>query len=490
MSELPNGWIEVSLLEFIQYLPTGVPHYTGEKEYYSTGSIQNSNYSPEGIFTFENRPSRANRLSKIGDVLQARMKGTDKGLMVEERLNEKLFSTGFIQLRPYQYTYENKLLYYYVKSKIFIDQKDELATGSTQEALTDAKAKELKIIVPPFNEQKRIVEKLNKLLASVEESKARLDKIPVIIKRFRQSVLNAAVTGELTKDLRERNLEVENTQQLFVRITEVRAKRHQQEIEAAKKEKRKPVSYRKLIPNLGKDFETFEIPKNWEWVDLNFLMDETKPFCYGVVQPGTDLSTGNFLIRAGDLQNNTVHLSYLRKISSQIDLKYKRSKLKGGELLITVVGAGIGEVAIAPTECRGYNIARAVAKIPIKDFSTEYILLWLNSSSAYKWLKSSAREVARPTLNLEQLATIPVPVAPLKEQDEIVKRVETLFKKADEIEERYKKAKEYVDKLTQAILAKAFRGELVPQDPNDEPAEKLLERIREEREKQYKLKKN
>ncbi|MCX5895575.1 MAG: restriction endonuclease subunit S [Proteobacteria bacterium] len=69
------------------------------------------------------------------------------------------------------------------------------------------------------------------------------------------------------------------------------------------------------------------------------------------------------------------------------------------------------------------------------------------------------------------------------EQQEIVRRVEALFKKADEIEARYQKAKAFVDKLTQSILAKAFRGELVPQDPNDEPASELLKRIKEEREK-------
>ena len=63
----------------------------------------------------------------------------------------------------------------------------------------------------------------------------------------------------------------------------------------------------------------------------------------------------------------------------------------------------------------------------------------------------------------------------------IVRRVEALFKKADEIEERYKKAKAFVDRLTQSILAKAFRGELVPQDPNDEPASVLLEKIKAEK---------
>ena len=72
-------------------------------------------------------------------------------------------------------------------------------------------------------------------------------------------------------------------------------------------------------------------------------------------------------------------------------------------------------------------------------------------------------------------------VVPLAEQQEIVRRVEALFKLADEIEARYNKAKAYVDKLAQSILAKAFRGELVPQDPNDEPASVLLERIRGQR---------
>ncbi|PIP07466.1 MAG: type I restriction endonuclease subunit S, partial [Syntrophobacterales bacterium CG23_combo_of_CG06-09_8_20_14_all_48_27] len=67
------------------------------------------------------------------------------------------------------------------------------------------------------------------------------------------------------------------------------------------------------------------------------------------------------------------------------------------------------------------------------------------------------------------------------EQFRIARRVEALFKIADQIETRYQKAKAYVDKLTQAILANAFRGELVPQDPNDEPASALLERIRQER---------
>jgi type I restriction enzyme S subunit len=78
---------------------------------------------------------------------------------------------------------------------------------------------------------------------------------------------------------------------------------------------------------------------------------------------------------------------------------------------------------------------------------------------------------------LENLRLLPTALPPLGEQEEIIRRVEALFKTADALEARYRKAKAHVDKLTQSILAKAFRGELVPQDPNDEPAFMLLDRI-------------
>jgi len=96
-------------------------------------------------------------------------------------------------------------------------------------------------------------------------------------------------------------------------------------------------------------------------------------------------------------------------------------------------------------------------------------------------LQTVAYGQGKPGLNLDNIREVIVAVPPLPEQHEIVRRVEALFKKADESEVRYKKAKTFVDRLTQSILAKAFRGELVPQDPNDEPASELLKRIKAER---------
>lgn len=109
----------------------------------------------------------------------------------------------------------------------------------------------------------------------------------------------------------------------------------------------------------------------------------------------------------------------------------------------------------------------------------EYVINYLNSIPGLIELRKNAKHaVNQSSINQQDVKAAIINLPPFEEQNEIVKRVEALFKKADEIEERYKKANAYVDKLTQSILAKAFRCELVPQDPNDESAEKLLERVR------------
>lgn len=356
----------------------------------------------------------------------------------------------------------------------------ETSTGTGLQHINKEFFKECKIPLPPLPEQRRIVEKLDALMARINSSKARLEKISTLLKNFRQSVLAAAANGELTKEWREENDSIEKADELTSRITKERKEKYLVEITNAKKEgKRKPTEYDNYEVNLRAEFGMFEIPETWRWVDFRFIMTEDKPFCYGVVQPGNEDEKGNFLIRAGDLKNNTVDTSKLRTISKQVDEEYSRSKVEGGEILITVVGAGIGECGIVPTSCRGYNIARAVAKVPVQDFNTKYLLYWLNSSTANGWMKGESREVARPTLNLEQLKTIPVPLPPIEEQKEIVLKVEELFHYADTIEAHYQKANIWLNKLPQSLLSKAFRGELVPQIESDQPANKLLEKIKE-----------
>jgi type I restriction enzyme S subunit len=119
----------------------------------------------------------------------------------------------------------------------------------------------------------------------------------------------------------------------------------------------------------------------------------------------------------------------------------------------------------------------------LKKINPQYLYWVLSNSNTKAFLEGEAKGSTMSNLNLNIVRNIPFPLPSLEEQKKIVKQVEQLFVFADKIEARYTKAKIMLDKLPQSILAKAFRGELVAQDPNDEPASVLLERIKLEKEK-------
>lgn len=187
------------------------------------------------------------------------------------------------------------------------------------------------------------------------------------------------------------------------------------------------------------------------------------------------------MIRVCDIKGGRIAWGELRRISEEVDNEYRRSRVAPGDILLSVVGS-IGRAAIV-RESRPANIARAVARLAAdrSRVSSEWLWLWLTSPRVQWWLLSSSKEVARKTLNLKELSELPVPVPPKEVQDANVRRVEQIFALADQLEARVSAAQKRIDTLTQSLLAKAFRGELVPQDPNDEPASVLLDRIRTQR---------
>ncbi|EFN7504738.1 restriction endonuclease subunit S, partial [Escherichia coli] len=190
-----------------------------------------------------------------------------------------------------------------------------------------------------------------------------------------------------------------------------------------------------------------------------------------------------------DINDGEVDLNHLRKISKEIDLQYKRSKVRKNDILVTIVGA-IGRIGIVREDIN-VNIARAVARISpeYKIIVPMFLHIWLSSPVMQTWLVQSSKEVARKTLNLKDLKNAFVPLPSIEEQHEIVRRVEQLFAYADSIEKQVNNALARVNNLTQSILAKAFRGELTAQWRAENPdlisgensAAALLEKIKAER---------
>lgn len=300
--------------------------------------------------------------------------------------------------------------------------------------------------LPPLNEQKRIVAKLDSIIPRIDSVKERLEKIPVILKRFRQSVLTAAVTGKLTEKWREEHPDVENT------FTE-------------------------------NDVEYSELPEKWKKIEFHLIINELKngiPLKPNISPPGTKI------LRISANRSGDVNLDDYRFIPGDFK-KYLNFLLKDGDLLFTRYNGNIDLVGVCGKVrnlVENFLYPDKLMRVRINEnlSDSDFIEFIFQTGSIRDFLESKSKSSAGQNgLSGSDLKQTPIPLPPLEEQKEIVRQVDKLFALADKVEDHYKKAKLRVDKLSQSVLAKAFRGELVPQDPNDEPAEKLLERILEEK---------
>lgn len=296
--------------------------------------------------------------------------------------------------------------------------------------------KEANSLVAPLPEQKRIVEKLDSLLAQVDTIQQRLNNLPDIIKRFRQSVLASAVSGKLTEQWRENNREF----------------------------------------------------SNWEDVILSNI---TKSISDGDHQAPPKAESGiPFLVisnvRTGDV--NFDNVSRWVPESYYDSLKDIRVP-KVDDILYTVTGSFGIPVQVKTDEKFCFQRHIAIIKPNEEHTSSRFLYHLLNSDFALIQAEATATGTAQKTVSLKSLRGFKFNIPQLEEQTEIVRLVEQYFALADTLEKNLANAKQRVDNLTQSILAKAFKGELVPQDPNDEPADKLLERIKVARLEAEKLEK-
>jgi type I restriction enzyme, S subunit len=336
----------------------------------------------------------------------------------------------------------NKFLKYFLNSFDF----NGFVNGTTRLKLTQGAMNEIPVILPPITEQQRIVAKLEALLAKVDACRQRLEKIPTLLKRFRQSVLAAACSGRLTADWRHEN------------------------------------------PHSAVDFsqkieETPEVPDSWGWRRLSDISQ-----IKGGVTKGRKLSGKKTIklpyLRVANVQDGFLNLSEIKEIEC-LPEDLEKYRLKEGDILFTEGGDRdkLGRGAVwrgeIPNCIHQNHIFRA--RVLSKEVTADFISLVSKSDFSKRYFFNNASQTVNlASINLSILSALPLPCPPIAEQNEISCRVEALFKIADRIEERYQRAKTQVDKLTQSILAKAFRGELVPQDPNDEPASILLERIKQQ----------
>lgn len=456
MNELPSGWVVTNLSMIADWGSGGTPSrrnaefYGGNIPWIKTGELgarfvsEAEEYiSEKGL---ENSSAKIFPKGSVAIAMYGATIGKTSILGIDTATNQAC-AVG----RPKNDATTKEFLYYFLCSQR--DNFIDAGKGGAQPNISQAVIKGWEIPLPPLAEQKRIADKLDTLLSKVEATRTRLNRIPQLLKHFRQSVLTAATTGQLTEDWRE-----------------------QQGLAGA--EGATDTNYKNNV--LHKSSQTrnapFALDENDGWKEVT--LPEIGEFGRGKSKhrPRNDprLFGGNYpFIQTGDVANSEGEITCHSQ--TYTDFGLAQSKLWPKGTLCITIAANIADTAILgypacfPDSVVGFVANKELCQVQFVKWSIDVIK---------SDLESFAPATAQKNINLGILSEIKFKLPPLKEQQEIIRRVEALFALADKIQARYQAAQAQVDKLTPALLAKAFQGKLLPQNPNDEPAGVLLEHIK------------
>jgi type I restriction enzyme, S subunit len=358
-------------------------------------------------------------ITKLGDPL-------GKACLVPDSIEEGIIVADVVRVRPDERFSSKQYLIYLINSQVVSNQLLAEVKGTTRPRVNLNHIRQLQIPIAPLNEQHRIVAKLDSLFARSRHAREELERIPKLCDRYKQAVLAAAFRGDLTADWRQ---------------------------------------------NIASACTTISLSK------VCITITD------GDHQAPPKVEKGIPFITISAINDGSLNLSKATRFvsSSYFESRSPHRKPAQGDILFSVTGS-IGIPVIINT-CEPFIFQRhiAILKVNRELILEKYLLYILGSEQIQKQALDVATGTAQLTIPLGGLRNFKIPFPTLEEQKEIVQRIEKLFKTIDLMRQEHKKASKLCDRLEQATLTKAFRGELVPQDPNDEPASVLLKRIRAER---------
>lgn len=349
---------------------------------------------------------------------------------------------------------------------------NENAKGTAQKGIYLRSLGATPFLVPPADEQKRIVEKIDTLFAELDKGEESLRQVQTLLARYRQSVLKAAVTGELTADWRaERAGKLEHGRDLLERILHTR--RETWEGRGSYKDPSEP------------DAEfTFDLPSEWAWASLSQLCFVKGGVTVDRKREPEDPVTVPYL-RVANVQNGYLDLGEIKQIT--VDrVKADQCLLAPGDILLNEGGdrdkLGRGWVWDGEIDPCIHQNHVFRARPVLSDLSAKFISYYANAFGQPFFMARGKQSVNLASISLTAISTLPVPLPPPPEQEEIVRAIEEKIAAMSEVVEACEHGLKRSAALRQSILKDAFSGRLVPQDPNDEPASELLARIRQSRE--------
>ncbi len=361
-----------------------------------------------------------------GDILIA-MSGATTGKFGVFQTNQIAYQNQRIgNIRPFSDALNKPFLFYYlfnIKRQI---EKD--AYGGAQPNISAGKIEELDFLLPPLNEQKRIVVKIEELFSELDNGIAALKTAREQLKVYRQAVLQHAFEGKLTATWREENAGGKWQEGYFENL-------------------------------------------------LEFITSGSR----GWAKYYSD--SGDIFIRAQNLKYDSLNFDDIAYVSLPEKTEGKRTQVKVGDILITITGANVTKTGQVAADIGTAYVSQHVALCRPSSMINSDFMYWflVAETMGRRQLTEFAYGAGKPGLNLDNIKSVKINLPPLLEQLEIVKKIKNFLDLAENVASTLDVELQRAETLRQSILKKAFSGQLVPQDPNDEPASALLARIKAEK---------
>jgi type I restriction enzyme S subunit len=491
---IPSGWLEAELGEVAEIV-RGIA-FPKEAKYSSPGpgliaclrttNIQkNVDWSDLWYVPDEYRRSEA-QLVRPYDVLISTANSSELVGKVAQVGKGALRATlgAFISLIRFSTELNPVFFYLQLSSPIVQSRIRRLASTTTNIANISTKSlAKVRLLVPSFKEQDRIVRVLEEKLAMLDSAFASLVHAERRLSRYRGSILRAACEGRLVtmeaELARIEGREYESGDALVRKVLNSRqiSRRNHRFSSHQASQYREP-----SLPNLMA--EVCQLPPGWAVASLEQITDPERVICYGILMPKEDVLGGVPYVRVVDLRDGQIDIRKLRRTSKPIAEKYARSSLQTGDLLLSIRGT-YGRVAKVPSELGGGNITQDTARLAVsRQIDADYVSIHLKSPITQSWLRKVARGVAVKGVNIADIRTCPIFLPPRSEQARIVAEVQRRLSIVEEVEASVNASTIRSKRLRESILVNAFAGSLMPQALGDEPASVLLERIRQARAEQ------
>ncbi len=468
LRQLPSGWTWTSLVNCVDILDSiRVPINSTERESRISGK------PPDQLYPYYGATGQVGWIDDFLFDEELILLGEDGAPFLDSTKNKAYLINGKSWVNNHAHVLRalfglllNPLLCHYLNTFDF----HGYVTGTTRLKLNQAPMRQIPVPLPPFPEQQRIVTKIEELFTNLDAGVEALRKIQAQIKRYRQAVLKYAFEGKLTAEWREAHKdELEPASVLLEQIREERKRK------LGGKYKEPPPVDTSGLP---------ELPEGWAITRLGAIADINKKKTEIAI---TDTDTVSFVpMKAVEALTGGIDLSEVRELA---EVKKGYTQFFNGDILFAKITPCMenGKVAIADNLVNGigygsteFHVIRLFTELQNRFFFF-FLIRDAFREEAERNMSGSAGQLRVPPRYMENVL---VAVPPIDEQVAIVDEIDMRFSVADKADKTIEQSIRQSDRLRQSILKRAFEGKLVPQDPNDEPADKLLERINEERAKQ------